>query len=101
MSDKANLADEKLPVGTLAKALPHLRRPFTAEAVKFKVQTAWQGGGMVVAYIDARLVVERLNAVIGDNWAASYETAGQGLMWCYLTLDGTTRSDIGAGQGAA
>jgi hypothetical protein len=87
------------PVSSLHGALPHLRRPFTAEAVKFKVQTAWQGGGMVVAYIDARLVIERLNAVAGEGWSARYEPAGQGLMWCHLDVFGTVRSDIGAGQG--
>ena len=98
-----SLKDAPLPVGDsddLADALLHLRRPFTAEAVKFKVQTAWQGGGMVVAYIDARLVIERLNAVVGGNWTARYEPAGTGLMWCHLNVFGMTRSDIGAGQGA-
>jgi hypothetical protein len=100
------LKDQTLPIPVsvsndlaLDLALQHLRRPFTAEAVKFKVQTAWQGGGMVVAYIDARLVIERLNAVAGGDWSAKYDPAGQGLMWCHLDVFGTVRSDIGAGQG--
>ena len=95
------LKDEALPVETLAEALPHLRRPFTAAAVKWKVQSVWKNGrgGVVVAYIDARLVMERLDAVCGENWFPRYEPAGQGLMWCHLTLFGTTRPDMGAGQG--
>ena len=37
-----------LPVGTLAEAVPLLRRPFTPQAVKFKVQATWDGGALVV-----------------------------------------------------
>jgi hypothetical protein len=56
---------------------------------------------MVVAYIDARLVAERLNHVVGGGWEPEYEAAGQGLMWCRLRVFGITRADMGAGQGAA
>jgi hypothetical protein len=95
------LADQPLPVSSLQEALPHLRRPFTAAAVKWKVQTVWKSGrgGIVVAYIDARLAIERLNHVVGENWSATYDPAGQGLMWCHLNVCGVTRTDMGAGQG--
>lgn len=91
------------PVDTYREAAPLLRRPFTPAAVKFKVQATWPKdnptGGLIVAYIDARLVVERLNMVIPDRWADHYEPFDRGFMWCHLTVDGITRSDIGQGEG--
>lgn len=73
-----------------------LRRPFTPEAVKFKVQQNLgkkgqdPSGALIVAYIDARLVIERLNHVVGFEWSDHYD-----LPWCYLTVRGITRSDVG------
>jgi hypothetical protein len=32
----------RLPVETLAEAIPHLRRPFTPEAIRFKVQSVFK-----------------------------------------------------------
>lgn len=87
-----------LPVSNLRDAAPHLRRPFTAEAIKFKVQAKWpqNRGGLVVAYIDARQVIERLNAVIPDRWETTYEPLpGSKAMICHLTVCGRTRSDVG------
>ena len=87
-----------LPVASLREAAPFLRRPFTPEAIRFKVQTVFRGnsGCLVVAYIDARLVIERLNAVCPDLWFAEYVPAGDGKhMVCKLTVDGVTRQDVG------
>jgi hypothetical protein len=94
MSEAApSLADAKLPVAGTDEALPHLRRPFTAEAVRWKVQA----GTLVVPYIDARLVIERLNLVVGSEWAPAYRPDGR-LMWCDLSLfSGPPRSDVGSG----
>lgn len=97
------LADVQLPVDSYRDAAPHLRRPFTAEAVKWKVQT----GTLVVPYIDARLAIERLNLVCPHLWqegvpghpeVPAYEplAAGKGLL-CRLTVDGITRFDVGSG----
>lgn len=90
MSD--NLAAVPLPVSSFKAAAPHLRRPFTAEAVKWKVQT----GTLVVPHIDSRLVTERLNHVCPDLWQDDYEpvAGGKGLL-CRLTVDGITRLDVG------
>lgn len=92
----------RLPVHTLAEAIPHLRRPFTPEAIRFKVQSVWKqqdgtpSGCLIVAYIDQRLVAERLNRVIPAGWSARYEfIQGTKLAWCHLTVDGVTRTDIG------
>lgn len=97
------------PVDTFPEAAPLLRRPFTKEAIRWKVQTQYPKDNptfaLVVAYIDARLVVERLNHVIPD-WSDSYElvATGQGeqgakQMRCDLTVAGITRTDVGKGTG--
>lgn len=79
-----------LPVYHLNAALPHLRRPFTVEAVKFR-----PGGGGILPYIDARVVIERLNAVIWD-WRTEFEILPTGKqIVCHLTIEGVTRSDVG------
>src|SRR4051812_11832168 len=95
---KEGLAEATLPVASLDEALLHLRRPFAPAAVKFKLQSTWGSGGLVVAYIDARLVVERLNAVVGGRWEEKFESAGAGGLWCHLTIKGVTHSDIGTGR---
>jgi hypothetical protein len=93
------MSTENLPVGSLREALPHLRRPFAAEAIKWKVQSAWGSGAVIVAYIDARLVVDRLNMVVADLWDDEYEMVAAGLLLCKLTVGGVTRKDLGTGQG--
>lgn len=78
--------------------LAELRRPFEPVAIKFKGQSANREGdkALVVPYIDARLVVERLNHVVGGEWSQTYELMGKSL-WCHLTVLGETRPDLGAG----
>ncbi len=63
------------------------------------MQSFWGNGGLVVAHIDARLVVERLNAVVGDRWSEKHRSLGDGLMVCELTVNGQTHEDVGKGSG--
>lgn len=97
------MTDTNLPVNTYREAAPYLRRPFTPAAVKFKVQSTSKDGnkGLVVAYVDARLVVERLNAVVPHLWWDEYQRTQEGGLLCRLTVDGITRVDVGEGQGKA
>jgi hypothetical protein len=88
-----------LPVDTFDEARMLLRAPFTPQAVKWKVQASWKGGALIVGYIDARLVIERLNLIVGSRWDANYEQHGQGQMWCHLTVCAVTRRDVGEGVG--
>ena len=90
-------APPALPVDSFREAAPYLRRPFTSAAVKWKLQTSWAGGGLVVPYIDARLVIERLNLVCPHLWSEpEYVPLGKSLI-CKLTIDGITRQDLGSG----
>lgn len=92
-------AEPTLPVDSYREAAPFLRRPFTPAAVKFKVQATWPTGALIVAYIDARLAVERLNKVCPHLWHDAYRPIGNRQMWCDLTVDGITRADVGEGEG--
>lgn len=85
-------------------ALKELRRPFTPAAIRFKVQMAKRSSpvnekdyAMVVSYIDARLVIERLNLVVGGGWHDRLFSGGL----CELTVLGVTRTDSGEAQGLA
>lgn len=93
----------EFPLDSFREAAPHLRRPFTSAAVKFKVQATWPKdnptGGLIVAYIDARLAVERLNLIVPHLWHDEYEPLGRDHLICRLTVDGITRQDVGEGSG--
>lgn len=87
-----------LPVNSYREAVPYLRRPFTARAVKFKVQACWPKDGpqtgLVVTYIDARLATDRLNTVCPHLWEPKPRFEN-GHLWCDMTIDGITRPDLG------
>lgn len=79
--------------------LKQLSAPFPDSAVQFKIQANPKKEGdkaLVVAYIDARTVAARLNAVCGMAWSTSYTPAaiGNGIE-CSLTIGDTTRADVG------
>ena len=79
--------------------LGQLRKPFPADKISFKIQTKPndKGNSLVVAYLDARDVMERLDEVVGPDWSDRYERieGSRGLV-CYLTVCGVTRADVGA-----
>ncbi len=82
----------------LADAIRELRRPFTPQSVKWKIQTNPKDGkqGLIVAFMDSRLAAERLNAVVPGDWSDMYSPAviGNGIV-CHLTVCGATRADAG------
>lgn len=83
-----------------------LRRPFTVDAVLFKVQAGTGDQALASWYVDARLVAERLTAVVGgemwhDDYRPLFEDNAQAHMGfhfpveCRLTVNGITRVDVG------
>lgn len=102
------------PCPSLDEALRELRRPPAPAAVKFKLQAVTRDGdsGQVACYLDARLVLDRLDLVCGGNWAASFDTQaevlgpvakakqGERILYarCRLTVFGVTREDVGEGD---
>jgi hypothetical protein len=88
----------------LSEAVAQLGRPFTPAAIRIKPQTVTKSEprkGLVTFYIDARLVVARLNHVVGAAaWSDAYEVLSldpnTGLPTeCRLSVLGVTKADIG------
>ncbi|ULR39751.1 Rad52/Rad22 family DNA repair protein (plasmid) [Thermus sp. NEB1569] len=90
-----------------------LRAPFPEEVIDVKIQAVSKDGrkGQVVAYVDARAVMNRLDEVLGpDGWADEYEVLAdrtfQGRngderlveVKCRLTILGITKEDVGEGD---
>lgn len=101
-SRNGSAAETTFPLDGFREAARELRRPFTTAAVKFKPQSVTKSGKtLCVAYIDARLVVERLNLILPHCWHDEYEPLGAKHLICRLTVDGITRQDIGEGTGKA
>jgi hypothetical protein len=102
---------EPFPCASLAEALPHLRRPPSPAAVRFKVQTPADDAGQLVAYVDARFVYERLDHVCGERWWARFAALPRALVprppnreeppplyvRCRIALFDVTREDVGEG----
>lgn len=102
------------PSASLAEALRELRRPPAPAAVKFKLQVVAKdgGAGQVATYVDARLVLDRLDRVCGHQWRASFDAPpealapvakvaeGERILYarCRLTVFGVTREDVGEGD---
>lgn len=92
---------DPLPVDFFEDAWPYLRRPFSPHAIKFKMQNELSGNrGLCVPYIDARLVSERLNMVVGGGWTYTIAPLGDrldsGSYVCNLTVCGITRPNVGS-----
>lgn len=94
-----------LPETLTAEATRQLRRPFGANAIEYRpLGRAGKDSKVAVAfYIDARLVVSRLNQVVGAaGWTDDYEpllrVEAPGHYFpvqCALTVLGVTKRDVG------
>jgi hypothetical protein len=84
----------------LKDVFAQLSEPFPADAVHWRVG-ATNGDktkGIALAYIDARDVFDRLDAVVGpENWETRIEETAKGRVLCSLTILGVTKTD-GAGD---
>jgi hypothetical protein len=112
MAENRRVRAAPLPCASLAEALPWLRRPPAATAVRFKVQTPADDAGQIAAYVDARFVYDRLDLVCGEQWWARFAALQRALvprgpaaagdtplyLRCRLTLYGIGREDVGEGQ---
>ena len=80
----------------------HLNQPFHPNEVKWKTQLVKGNRCLAVAYIDARLVMDRLDDVCGvDGWRDEYELLPSGSVVCRLTLwcqsgMNMTKCDVGS-----
>src|ERR1700678_322318 len=80
----------------------HLQQPFHAKEVKWKPQSVKGNRCLAIAYIDARLVMDRLDDVCGvDGWTDAYTILADGSCMCRLTVRTpygieVTKSDVGS-----
>jgi hypothetical protein len=79
-----------------------LAEPFPADDIGFKPQTTSKDGNkaLACAYIDARNVMDRLDAVVGpENWQDDFEVMPNGNVVCRLSLrvggEWITKTDVG------
>lgn len=64
-----------------------LAMPFEPAAVKFKPQAVKGNRAMAVAYVDCRMVQDRLDEVLGvENWQDEYTLLSDGSVVCKLQL---------------
>lgn len=78
-----------------------LAEPFEAGEVKWKAQAVKAGRAMAVAYVDARVVAERLDEVFGvDGWQDAYEVLPNHSVVCVLSVkvgdQWVAKSDVGS-----
>lgn len=78
-----------------------LARPFDLKEVKFKPQSVKGNRALALAYVDARVIEDRLDDVLGvAGWQDEYETLADGSVVCRLRLkiDGewVTKMDVGS-----
>jgi hypothetical protein len=83
---------------TLAAALS---APFDPKDVKFKPQMVKNNRCLAMAYIDARLIQDRLDEVLGvENWQDKYDILTDGSVMCRLRLKlggrWITKTDVGS-----
>jgi Rad52/22 family double-strand break repair protein len=97
-----------MPAETTAPRDPHLialtaalAEPFEPREVKFKPQSVKNNRCLAMAYIDARLIQDRLDEVLGvENWTDSYTILNDGSVMCRLRLKlgdrWITKTDVGS-----
>lgn len=86
---------------TAEEILSELAAPFEDAEVKFKPAVVNGNRAMALAYVDARVVQDRLDDVLGvENWQDDYETKEEGSVVCRLRLrignEWITKVDVGS-----
>ncbi len=80
-----------------------LAEPFPPEAIQWRIETLSKDKrrALVVPYVDARAVLERLDRVVGpEGWFDAYEVLSTAppAVKCRLTVLGVTKEDVGEGD---
>ena len=88
--------DPQVQALTIALAVP-----FEPREVKFKPQMVKNNRCLAMAYIDARLIQDRLDAVVGvENWEDAYKILADGSVMCRLRVKlgdrWITKTDVGS-----
>lgn len=87
--------------GLTREVLEALGAPFPDDEVEFLPRGNWEGKARALAYIDARSVMRRLDAVVGPaNWSFDFELLSPDgkMVKGQLTVHGVTKNDAGEGS---
>lgn len=101
MSEATKAARTKtVPTVDLKQIAQALARPFAADQVRRKPLTVQGNKALAIHYVDARLVAERLDEVVGIGaWKDSYQELPDGCVLCRLSLRlglaWVTKEDVG------
>src|SRR5207248_3714863 len=101
MRTSAKSNKEKHPDRTQVDALTNaLAEPFDPTEVRFRPAVVSGSRALALAYVDARVVQNRLDEVLGvDGWQDDYECRDDGAVVCRLRLrlggDWITKVDVG------
>src|SRR5262245_5175550 len=92
-----SLAPDAADVNAITQALA---APFELTEVKFKPQTVSGNRALAVPFVDARVIQDRLDDVLGTrNWQDSYECLPDGAVVCRLRIrmgeEWITKEDVG------
>lgn len=70
-----------------------LKDPF--KSIHFRPKTCFNGNILLLAYLDSRDVMKRLDDVVGiDGWSRDYKVLKNNL-FCGITINGVTKWDCG------
>jgi hypothetical protein len=88
------------PPTDIAALAAALARPFDPSEIHWKPQTVSGNRALVVAFVDARLIQDRLDEVVGVlNWQDHYEPLPDGSVVCRLQIrvgdEWITKQDVG------
>jgi hypothetical protein len=94
---KQTTVSPEVDVNAIAQALA---MPFDPAEVKFKPQTVSGNRALAVAFVDARVIQDRLDEVLGVmGWQDSYECLPDGAVVCRLRIrlgaEWITKEDVG------
>jgi hypothetical protein len=78
-----------------------LSAPFEPREIKFKPQMVKNNKALAIAYVDVRLIEDRLDEVLGvENWQDEYEILPDGSVTCRLRVNlggqWVTKMDVGS-----
>src|SRR5262245_25693009 len=96
-NEKVEEGKEAREVKALTKALA---APFAEGEVKWKPQHVSGNRALAVAFVDARVIQDRLDDVVGsENWQDTYECLPDGAVVCRLRVrlgaEWITKTDVG------
>ncbi len=101
MVAKVNPAADRESAAQVKAITAALAAPFEPKEVKFKPQMVKNNRALALAYVDARVIQDRLDEVLGvEGWQDEYQLLPDGSVMCKLRLklggEWVTKVDVGS-----